>query len=378
MVAARSYHARNREMRLAVLTHNIGILGQNQTYLQSRSDLRRRKGQMFGACLVARRGVIAYNCLMSLTSKFPRRVAAVALYAAQKCVPRYGHRCSPKIYTQPQLIAILVLKTFWASSYKTTETYLHDNPTLQEDLKLKRVPDHSTLHRASRRLFHFDIFRSLLGQVTYLMIGTRRNISTAAIDSTGFEAGQVSPYFVKRKRNKDDLHYETCTYRRFPKCSIIVDIKTHMVLAAWPSRGPTPDVAQLESTLEQLIDGISIKQLLGDAGYDSHNNHELLRDVHGIKSLIPARAGRPGHKPPKSMYRRLMRKLFENIKRTNYGQRWQVETVFSMIKQNLGCAIRERSYWSQNRAMLMKVLTHNVMVCQQNWEPFRRRRSDPV
>ena len=86
--------------------------------------------------------------------------------------------------------------------------------------------------------------------------------------------------------------------------------------------------------------------------------------MHGIKSLIPARAGRPGHKPPKSMYRRLMRKLFENIKRTNYGQRWQVETVFSMIKQNLGCAIRERSYWSQNRAMLMKVLTHNVMVCQ--------------
>ena len=26
VVAARSYHARNREMRLAVLTHNIGIL----------------------------------------------------------------------------------------------------------------------------------------------------------------------------------------------------------------------------------------------------------------------------------------------------------------------------------------------------------------
>jgi len=38
-----------------------------------------------------------------------------------------------------------------------------------------------------------------------------------------------------------------------------------------------------------------------------------------------------------------------------------------MIKQNLGSAIRERSYWSQNRAMLMKALTHNVMVCWLNF-----------
>lgn len=303
---------------------------------------------------------------MSFTSKSPRRVAAVALHAAQKCVPRYGHRCSPKVYTQPQLIAMLVLKTLWATSYKTTEIYLQDNPTLQEDLKLKRVPDHSTLHRASRRLFHFDIFRSLLGQVTHLMLGSRKSIAISAIDSTGFEAGQVSPYFVKRKRNKDDLHYETCTYRHFPKCSVIIDIKTHLVLAAWPCRGPTPDVNQLDCTLGQLIDGINIQQMLGDAGYDSHHNHQFLRDVHGIKSLIPSRAGRPGQKPPKSAYRRLMRRLFKDTKRTNYGQRWQVETVFSMIKQNLGSAIRERSYWSQNRAMLMKVLAHNVMVCWLN------------
>lgn len=43
-----------------------------------------------------------------------------------------------------------------------------------------------------------------------------------------------------------------------------------------------------------------------------------------------------------------------------YGQRWQIETVFSMIKRNHGDALRARSYWAQNREMMLKVLTHNI------------------
>ncbi len=43
-----------------------------------------------------------------------------------------------------------------------------------------------------------------------------------------------------------------------------------------------------------------------------------------------------------------------------YGQRWQGETVFSMIKRNQGDALRARSYWAQNREMMLKVLTHNI------------------
>ena len=62
--------------------------------------------------------------------------------------------------------------------------------------------------------------------------------------------------------------------------------------------------------------------MLGNVGYESHHNHQFLHDVHGIKSLIPTRVGCPGQKLPKSVSRRLMRRLFKDIKRTNYGQRW--------------------------------------------------------
>jgi hypothetical protein len=43
-----------------------------------------------------------------------------------------------------------------------------------------------------------------------------------------------------------------------------------------------------------------------------------------------------------------------------YGQRWQVETVFSMIKRNLGDTIYVRRYWGQCREMMLMVLTHNI------------------
>ena len=46
----------------------------------------------------------------------------------------------------------------------------------------------------------------------------------------------------------------------------------------------------------------------------------------------------------------------------NYGQRWQVETVFSMIKRNFGSALRARKYWSQCREMMLLVLIHNIAV----------------
>jgi len=44
------------------------------------------------------------------TSKSPRRVLQVAYEAACQAVPAHRHQFSPKKFTQPQLLACLVLK----------------------------------------------------------------------------------------------------------------------------------------------------------------------------------------------------------------------------------------------------------------------------
>ena len=47
---------------------------------------------------------------------------------------------------------------------------------------------------------------------------------------------------------------------------------------------------------------------------------------------------------------------------TRYGQRWQDETVFSMVKRRLGSAVSATTYWSHCRALMLKAVTHNVLI----------------
>ena len=48
--------------------------------------------------------------------------------------------------------------------------------------------------------------------------------------------------------------------------------------------------------------------------------------------------------------------------KTLYGQRWLIETVFSMLKRNLGAALRARRYQSQSREIRARILTHNLAI----------------
>jgi len=76
-------------------------------------------------------------------------------------------------------------------------------------------------------------------------------------------------------------------------------------------------------------------------------------------------------------YRRLMRRRFP---RKTYGQRWQIETVFSMVKRNLGAALTARRYPSQNREIALRLLTHNLMILLRRWlgMGFQQSRCVPV
>lgn len=304
---------------------------------------------------------------MSRTSKSPRRVALTALAIGQRILPAYAHRFAPKTFTQPQLLACLVLMRFHKTDYRGIVALLDDNPALCDELGLNRVPHFTTLHKAHRRLMHLPTVRQLLCASVKLLFKRKRIVARAAADSTGFESSCISPYFVRR-RDRSSKKPTTCTYTRFPKGQIIVDCDTHLILAIYPKRGPTPDVGELKRLQTQLVPGFTIKTLYADAGYDSEPNHELLRDHLGITSIIPPRAGRPSTKPAKGKHRRLMQRLFKNIKRTNYGQRWQVETVMSMLKRNLGHAITSRSFHAQNRDILLHCFTHNVMIL---WRQLR-------
>ena len=124
------------------------------------------------------------NAGVARTSKSPKAVARAALLAAQRVLPFYTHPNSPKVFTQHQLFACLVLKNFWKTDYRGVVAQLADHPQLCEVLRLTRVPHFTTLQKASRHLLASQSVRRVLESTIRLHYGRRRRVASSAVAST--------------------------------------------------------------------------------------------------------------------------------------------------------------------------------------------------
>jgi len=295
------------------------------------------------------------------TSKSPNSIARIAYRTAQQSLPAYGHVKSPKKFTQHQLIACLVLKEFYTTDYRGIEEILKDSSDLQTILEFHEIPHYTTLQKAAQRLTKKNTLDKLIKEILAAARQgklLKKNIHLASIDGTGFESHHISSYFVKRKA-KGRKEYQMTTYTRYPKAGIIADCNTHLILSGVPTRGPGPDILHFEKAVREATKNVSIDILNADAGYDSEKAHTFAREEYGIRTIIPNKIGRPTSKLPVGKYRKIMATRFN---KKLYGQRWQVETVNSMVKRNLGSFLRARSYWSQCREIMLRLLTHDVMI----------------
>lgn len=89
---------------------------------------------------------------MHPTTRSPLQLAETALAAARQTLPPYSSKYSRHDYTQHQLYALLALREFLHQDYRGLEHLLRDWSDLRQALGLTRVPDHTTLQRAARRL----------------------------------------------------------------------------------------------------------------------------------------------------------------------------------------------------------------------------------
>jgi hypothetical protein len=79
-------------------------------------------------------------------------VIEAAYAVAQRALPAYSHRCSPKKFTQHQLFAGLVLKEFLKTDYRGVADFLADCADLRKVIELKCVPHWTTFQKAADRL----------------------------------------------------------------------------------------------------------------------------------------------------------------------------------------------------------------------------------
>jgi transposase len=296
------------------------------------------------------------------TTKSPLSVAKLALELAEQCYPPYSCPKSPRRFTQPQLVACLVVKEFLHLDYRGIHHVLREWSDLRKVLRLAKVPHFTTLCFAHRRLLrksHTErLFHALLQRCRRGKLLSKIS-PLAAIDSTGLESRHVSHYFTRRC-DRHAAHYKAT----YPKLSAICDTRSHLILGITVNRGPTVDHCEFRSTVERALTHHPFKMLVADAGYDSEKAHRWCRDELGIRSIIPPRTygRRRLDGAPRQIGGHYRRNLHRRFPHKLYGQRWQIETAFSVIKRCLGAALRARTYHSQCREVALKVLTYNLMI----------------
>jgi hypothetical protein len=180
--------------------------------------------------------------------------------------------------------------------------------------------------------------------------------SEASVDATGLETHYASRYFIDRRLKPG----RTLRLRRFFKLTVVADHRSHLILAAIVSRGPSNDAPGFLPAVEQATQHIRIRRLLGDAAYDAEEHHRRCREDWKIpETIIPFNhRGRP-NRAAGGRYRREMQRHFPTEK---YGRRWHAESVFSRAKRRLTPHLTARNETSRTNQCLLLVLTHNLMI----------------
>jgi hypothetical protein len=301
----------------------------------------------------------------------------VAHHLAQSALPRYSCKFSRHDFTLPQLFACLVLKELQKRSYREAEALLRDGWHWCRAIGMSKTPDHNTLCRAARVLLKTCSTEKLLDAMARwaaLAKALRLSIKPLAGDSSLFEHHHVSRHFESRRahirRRAGKKRNPIAALKRLPKLGITVAGYSHLIVSMWCGTGSGSDSPHFVSLLSGARRRLPRPRFAAvfDAGYDREQNHYIARMEMNVRSVIPPTIGRPTHKPP-TPWRRYMKQVLRSKRsrrRCGYTQRWQAETVMSMLKRNLGSALRGRSARSRHRDLRLKVLTHNVMIirCQ--------------
>jgi hypothetical protein len=303
----------------------------------------------------------------------------VAHHLASQVLPRYSGKFSRHDFTLAQLFACLCAKELLKRSYRQAEATLRDAEHWCHAIGMRKAPDHNTLCRAATLLLGKCRVNKLLDAMARWaalnhVLGL--SIKPAAGDSSLFEHHHISAHFAARRRRESRRSRRrrmagkkrdpAGALRRLPKLGVVISSFSHLILSMWCGTGSGSDGPHFESILFDAWRRVPQRTFAAvfDAGYDGEDHHRIARHDMGVRSIIPPLIGRPTDKPP-TYWRRHMKRLLRtkrSRRRCGYTQRWQAETVMSMIKRNLGSALRGRTVRSRYRDLALKVLTHNIMI----------------
>ena len=96
-------------------------------------------------------------------------------------IPLYSSKFSKKIYTQHQLLTLLLQKDYLAEDYRNTVELTEIMDSLREKINLDEVPHFTTIHKFSQRINSFVFTRLLNRLIKQFYDGVRRSLAPRSI-----------------------------------------------------------------------------------------------------------------------------------------------------------------------------------------------------
>jgi len=272
--------------------------------------------------------------------------AAISVVKSTHLKP-YSCKYSKKIYTQHQLLVLVLFKDYRNQHYREFIEDVGDMEGVQEILDLSEIPHFTTLQKFLCRIKTLFL-RIAFRKTVNLFYSSDENIPITAIDSSGFTSGYCSHYFSERTGK---------LRKHFLKTSISVDTDQQVITGFVASKSRVHDTRHAEKLLRQCHKTRKSDCYVMDRGYDSEAIHRLIREDLHANSVIPVRSWK--NEVIRGTYRQEMARQFND---TIYPRRQLVENKFSVLKRRFSGDLKARRFLIQ-----MKEIANKMIVCNIHW-----------
>lgn len=271
------------------------------------------------------------------------RVANLAIRAARRCASTYSCPKSKHTFTQPQLLACLILRAYLRTTYRGVIERLEVMPEVRDALGLVHLPHFSTLQVFANKQQIPDLVNTAFAAIL-AEVGAPAD-QDAAMDSTGLETGGASAHFTSRAGRKRT---------KFVKVSALILCGLLLPAAATADWGPSHDMKQAYAVLNVAAKTVKPSFLWMDAAYDCDELHRRCWIDWGVSSYAPPvvkrRDGTLG-----GFFRPFMAMSVRE-----YGRRWHQESFHSALKRTMGSTLSARTERGMFNEALLKVLAYAV------------------
>jgi hypothetical protein len=179
--------------------------------------------------------------IKKLTSRNIRFIQAALSVVKSTRLSLFSCKYSKKIYTQHQLLVLILFKDYRNQHYRDFVEDIGDMEKIQRELDFSTVSHFTTIQKFLRRIKSLYI-RFIFKKKLNLIYSDNGTIPLTAIDSSGFISGYSSHYYSARTGK---------IRKHFLKTSISVDTGQQVITGFVASKSRVHDTQHAEKLLRQ-------------------------------------------------------------------------------------------------------------------------------